>query len=78
MELWKQKAEAGEPAPGIDEEFHRTLYGALNNQTFMKLFEVFWIPFENLMGKGLVFQAKTPARVWDSSHRMNSMGFLEG
>lgn len=48
MELWKQKAEAGEPAPGIDEEFHSTLYGALNNQTFMQIFEVFWIAFENL------------------------------
>ncbi len=45
MALWKDKAQAGEPDSSLDEEFHRTLYGVLNNHTFMKLFELFWTAF---------------------------------
>jgi DNA-binding FadR family transcriptional regulator len=46
---WRARIESGQPhVAKLDEEFHRILYGALNNQTFMKLFEVFWIAFENL------------------------------
>lgn len=48
MDTWREKAAAGEPAPDLDQEFHRIIYGTLNNQTLMKLFEVFWIAFENL------------------------------
>ena len=32
----------------LDEQFHRILYTTLNNQTLMKLFEVFWTAFQNL------------------------------
>jgi DNA-binding FadR family transcriptional regulator len=48
MEIWKQRLEAGEPHRDLDEEFHGVLYGCLDNETFMKLFEVFWIAYENL------------------------------
>ena len=48
METWKQRLETGEPHRDLDEEFHRVLYGCLGNETFMKLFEVFWIAYENL------------------------------
>jgi DNA-binding FadR family transcriptional regulator len=30
----------------LDEQFHCTLYGALGNETMLKLFEVFWIAFK--------------------------------
>ena len=48
IEVWEERVQAGEPDSDIDEEFHRVLYGTLDNQTFMKLFELFWIAFENL------------------------------
>ncbi|NOZ50026.1 MAG: FadR family transcriptional regulator [Chloroflexi bacterium] len=48
MDVWKERVQAGEPHRDLDEEFHRILYGTLNNQTFMNLFEVFWIAYENL------------------------------
>ena len=48
MEVWKERVQAREPDPGIDEAFHRILYASLNNETLMKLFELFWIAFENL------------------------------
>jgi DNA-binding FadR family transcriptional regulator len=48
MERWKQRVGTDHPHGDLDEEFHRILYTSLNNQTFMKLFEVFWIAYENL------------------------------
>lgn len=48
MEAWKQRLKTGESHRDLDEEFHRVLYGCLGNETFMKLFEVFWIAYENL------------------------------
>ncbi len=48
METWKQRLGTDQPHGDLDEEFHRILYSCLNNQTFMKLFEVFWIAYENL------------------------------
>ena len=45
---WKKRAESQTDARDLDEEFHRILYGSLNNRTLMNLFEVFWIAFENL------------------------------
>jgi len=48
MEVWKERVQAREPDSGIDEAFHRILYASLNNETLMKLFELFWIAFENL------------------------------
>lgn len=48
MAEWKGRVKAQEDPRDIDEEFHRILYGTLNNEMLMKLFEVFWIAFENL------------------------------
>jgi len=48
MQVWRERVQAGEPHSDLDEEFHRILYGTLNNQTLIKLFEVFWIAFGNL------------------------------
>lgn len=48
MEVWEERVQAGESHKDIDEEFHCILYGTLNNHTFIKLFELFWIAFENL------------------------------
>jgi DNA-binding FadR family transcriptional regulator len=48
IEVWEERVQAGQSHKEIDEAFHRVLHGTLNNQTFMKLFELFWIAFENL------------------------------
>ena len=48
MEVWQGRPKAGQPYRDLDEEFHRILYTSLDNQTFMKLFEVFWYAYENL------------------------------
>jgi DNA-binding FadR family transcriptional regulator len=48
MEVWEERVQAGVSHKDIDEEFHCILYGTLNNHTFIKLFELFWIAFENL------------------------------
>jgi DNA-binding FadR family transcriptional regulator len=59
MQVWKGRVAAGEPHSDLDEEFHRILYGVLNNQTLVKLFQVFWIVFANL--KDPVIQDIKPA-----------------
>ncbi len=48
MEVWQQRVQQTKPVSDLDEEFHRTLYNAVENQTLIKLLEVFWIAFENL------------------------------
>jgi len=54
MQRWEEIAqEAQKPYEGrfaaeLDEEFHRNLYNTLNNHTLNKLFEVFWIAFDDL------------------------------
>lgn len=48
LAVWRERITTGESHSDLDEEFHRILYGALNNQTLIKLLEVFWIAFENL------------------------------
>ncbi len=48
METWQECVKAGKSYKDLDEGFHRTLYSTLNNQSLLKLFEVFWIAFENL------------------------------
>lgn len=48
MAEWERRVEAGAPHADLDEQFHCILYGALDNQTLLKFFEVFWIAFENL------------------------------
>ncbi len=48
LRTWQARINADEPYLDMDEEFHRVLCSALNNQTLLKLFEVFWIAFENV------------------------------
>jgi DNA-binding FadR family transcriptional regulator len=48
MKTWEARIYAGEPYADLDEQFHRILYQALNNRTLIKLFEVFWLAFENI------------------------------
>jgi DNA-binding FadR family transcriptional regulator len=48
MEIWEEKVQDEGSHKDIDEEFHCILYSTLGNQTFIKLFELFWIAFENL------------------------------
>lgn len=48
MEVWRQRIQKNEAFSDLDEEFHRILYNAVDNQTLIKLLEVFWIAFENL------------------------------
>jgi DNA-binding FadR family transcriptional regulator len=48
MEVWRERLTKGGPFSDLDEEFHRTLYDIVDNQTLIKLLEVFWIAFENL------------------------------
>lgn len=48
MHVWQVRAQNNEPFSDLDEDFHRTLYNIVNNQTLIKLLEVFWIAFENL------------------------------
>jgi DNA-binding FadR family transcriptional regulator len=59
MGVWKQRARDGEPHSDLDEEFHSILYGALNNETLVKLLRVFWLVFANL--KDPVIQDIKPA-----------------
>jgi DNA-binding FadR family transcriptional regulator len=67
MTLWKGRVEAQEYPRDIDEEFHRILYGTLNNETLMKLFELFWIAFDNLQDP--VIQDARPAKHDYENHR---------
>jgi DNA-binding FadR family transcriptional regulator len=49
MQAWQERVAGGDMHRlDLDEEFHRILYSSLGNQTFMKLFEVFWIAYEKL------------------------------
>ena len=48
MEVWRERLPISETFSDVDEEFHRTLYNIVDNQTLIKLLEVFWIAFENL------------------------------
>jgi DNA-binding FadR family transcriptional regulator len=67
MEVWERRVETQEDPRDIDEEFHRILYGTLNNETLMKLFEVFWIAFDNLDDP--VIQDARPAEHDYENHR---------
>lgn len=48
LAMWEQRIQAGEEYSDLDEEFHETIYGVLNNQSLMKLFSVFWVSFTSL------------------------------
>lgn len=48
LATWEQRIRAGEEYSDLDEDFHETIYGILNNQSLMKLFSVFWVSFTSL------------------------------
>lgn len=48
MASWEERVTRGESDSDLDEQFHRILYESLNNQTLVKLLEVFWNAFKNL------------------------------
>lgn len=60
MQTWRQKSAAHEADAEIDEEFHRVLYGSLNNQTLLKFLEVFWIAFDSLGDDPYIHGPKPP------------------
>jgi DNA-binding FadR family transcriptional regulator len=61
MLRWARAIENGEPYVQYDEEFHNIIYGALKNQTLVKLFKVFWLAFEAYGGGEKM--AEKPERV---------------
>lgn len=48
MDEWKDRLEAGQPYMDLDIQFHRILYGNLNNELLLQLFELFWVAFGSL------------------------------
>ena len=54
MLRWEQTMKNGEPYTHLDEEFHRILLGISGNETLVKLFEVFWVAFDNYGGEVLI------------------------
>ncbi len=48
MIQWQKRIDNGEEHLDLDKQFHVVLYASVNNRTLMKLFDVFWIAFEDL------------------------------
>jgi DNA-binding FadR family transcriptional regulator len=46
MQNWAERAAQDQSCADLDRQFHRTLYASLENQTLVKLLEVFWIAFD--------------------------------
>jgi DNA-binding FadR family transcriptional regulator len=62
MLRWEQAFNASEPYLEFDQRFHEIIFGVMNNETLLKLFEVFWIAFENY-GNVDLLMAPDPHRV---------------
>jgi DNA-binding FadR family transcriptional regulator len=45
LEQMRVRAENGEPFPEEDRAFHQCLFDHLNNQTFLRLLDIFWLAF---------------------------------
>jgi len=45
---WEERNQSGVDFFELDEEFHRTLYNVLGNETLMRLFGAFWVSFWGL------------------------------
>lgn len=48
LELWKKTERTEQNFFELDEKFHRILYSVLENETLMRLFNVFWVSFWGL------------------------------
>ena len=51
--LWDERIRTGQPWADLDKQFHDILYHTLNNQTLLKLNEVFWLAYEKLDIEGI-------------------------
>jgi DNA-binding FadR family transcriptional regulator len=54
MLRWEQIMKAGKAYTHLDEDFHRILLGVSGNESLVKLFEAFWVAFDNYGGEKLV------------------------
>ncbi len=45
LNRWQARIAAGETDSDLDEEFHSILYGAIGNETLIKLLKAFWLAF---------------------------------
>lgn len=48
LNAWEVQSQNGQESLEFDEEFHRILYAVLDNETLMRLFDVFWESFRSL------------------------------
>jgi DNA-binding FadR family transcriptional regulator len=48
MAEWETRSQTGEPFADLDQQFHNVLYSMMGNQTMLKLFDVFWVVFDNI------------------------------
>lgn len=48
LEGWVKRTESGQAWADLDKQFHEILYQTLNNQTLLKLLEVFWLAYDKL------------------------------
>jgi DNA-binding FadR family transcriptional regulator len=48
LDKWEAGILNGEDSAELDETFHRILYSVLENETLMRLFDVFWVSFWGL------------------------------
>ena len=53
LALWAERARTGQPWADLDKRFHDILYQTLNNQTLLKLNEVFWLAYDKLDIEGI-------------------------
>jgi len=67
MDAWKQRLEGGQSHMDLDAQFHRILYGSLDNKMFMQLYELFWLAFESL-GDTIIKQGRPASKDYEN-HR---------
>ena len=53
LDQWAARARAGRSWADLDKQFHDILYQTLNNQTLLKLNEVFWLAYDKLDIEGI-------------------------
>lgn len=53
LALWAERTRTGQPWADLDKRFHAILYQTLNNQTLLKLNEVFWLAYDKLDIEGI-------------------------
>jgi DNA-binding FadR family transcriptional regulator len=62
MLRWEQAINNGKPYVELDQKFHELIFGVMKNDTLVKLFQVFWVAFENY-GNVDLLMAPDPQRV---------------